>query len=128
MRSCRPRHSAPLLPSYHCHRNREPTPSCSILIFMGFCEFGNFVSNRCDNCKVFKLFLGPKDHKYRFYWNIYHHGIGFSILIMGIVNVFKGLDILNPGKKWKTANIINHPSQDTAYGRRIYQDGAAIVG
>ncbi|TXG54258.1 hypothetical protein EZV62_019514 [Acer yangbiense] len=56
--------------------------------------------------QVFALFLRPKkDHKYRFYWNIYHHGIGFSILIMGILNVFKGLDILNPEKKWKTAYI-----------------------
>ncbi|KAI9178632.1 hypothetical protein LWI28_028939 [Acer negundo] len=56
--------------------------------------------------QVFALFLRPKkDHKYRFYWNIYHHGIGFSILILGILNVFKGLDILNPEKKWKTAYI-----------------------
>ncbi|KAK1578031.1 hypothetical protein Q3G72_027016 [Acer saccharum] len=56
--------------------------------------------------QVFALFLRPKkDHKYRFYWNIYHHGIGFSIIILGILNVFKGLDILNPAKKWKTAYI-----------------------
>ncbi|KAK3182954.1 hypothetical protein Dsin_030240 [Dipteronia sinensis] len=56
--------------------------------------------------QVFALFLRPKkDHKYRFYWNIYHHGIGFSILILGILNVFKGLDILKPENKWKTAYI-----------------------
>lgn len=53
------------------------------------------------------MFLRPKnDHKYRFYWNIYHHGLGYAILVLGIVNVFKGLGILDPGKKWKTAYII----------------------
>ncbi|KAF2292533.1 hypothetical protein GH714_025270 [Hevea brasiliensis] len=47
--------------------------------------------------QIFALFLRPKkDHKYRFYWNIYHHGVGYAILVLGIVNVFKGLDILHP--------------------------------
>ncbi|KAH7576418.1 hypothetical protein JRO89_XS01G0059400 [Xanthoceras sorbifolium] len=57
--------------------------------------------------QIFALFLRPKkDHKYRFYWNIYHHGIGFSILVLGILNVFKGLAILKPETKWKSAYII----------------------
>ncbi|XP_050364055.1 cytochrome b561 and DOMON domain-containing protein At3g25290-like [Argentina anserina] len=57
--------------------------------------------------QMFALFLRPaKDHKYRLFWNIYHHGIGYSILILGIVNVFKGLDILNPDKHWKSTYII----------------------
>lgn len=47
-----------------------------------------------------------KDHKYRLYWNIYHHSIGYLILVLGIVNVFKGLDILNPAKHWKSTYII----------------------
>ncbi|KAF2292538.1 hypothetical protein GH714_025349 [Hevea brasiliensis] len=42
--------------------------------------------------QIFALFLRPKkDHKYRFYWNIYHHGVGYAILVLGIVNVFKVL-------------------------------------
>ncbi|KAL6978876.1 hypothetical protein U1Q18_020544 [Sarracenia purpurea var. burkii] len=57
--------------------------------------------------QVFAFLLRPKnDHKLRFYWNIYHHGIGYAILILGIINVFKGLDILVPEKKWKSAYII----------------------
>lgn len=57
--------------------------------------------------QIFALFLRPKkDHKYRFYWNIYHHALGYSILVLGVINVFKGLDILDPEKKWKSAYII----------------------
>ncbi|KAI3514517.1 hypothetical protein L1887_12979 [Cichorium endivia] len=57
--------------------------------------------------QIFALFLRPnKDHKLRFYWNIYHHGVGYSILILGIINVFKGLDILSPESKWRSAYII----------------------
>lgn len=57
--------------------------------------------------QVFALLVRPKrDHKYRFYWNIYHHGIGYAILILGILNVFKGYDILRPGEKWKSGYII----------------------
>lgn len=57
--------------------------------------------------QVFALFLRPKkDHKYRFYWNMYHHGVGYGVLVLGIINVFKGLEILQPGNKWKLAYII----------------------
>ncbi|GLU08026.1 hypothetical protein SLE2022_249560 [Rubroshorea leprosula] len=57
--------------------------------------------------QIFALLLRPnKDHKYRFYWNIYHHGLGYSIIILGIINVFKGFNILLPGEHWKTAYII----------------------
>lgn len=57
--------------------------------------------------QIFALFLRPKkDHKYRFYWNIYHHGLGYTILVLGILNVFKGLNILQPENKWKSAYII----------------------
>ncbi|KAL9228370.1 hypothetical protein vseg_003959 [Gypsophila vaccaria] len=56
--------------------------------------------------QVFALFLRPKnDHKYRFYWNIYHHSIGYAIIILGIINVFKGLDILEPEKKWRSIYV-----------------------
>lgn len=53
------------------------------------------------------MLLRPKkDHKYRFYWNIYHHGVGYAILILGIINVFKGLSILNPQDTYKMAYIV----------------------
>ncbi|KAI3675157.1 hypothetical protein L1987_84742 [Smallanthus sonchifolius] len=54
--------------------------------------------------QVFALLLRPKpDHKFRFYWNIYHHSLGYSIIILSIINVYEGLDILDPEKKWKNA-------------------------
>ncbi|KAL0459957.1 UNVERIFIED_CONTAM: cytochrome and DOMON domain-containing protein [Sesamum latifolium] len=57
--------------------------------------------------QMFALLLRPnKDHKYRFYWNIYHHGVGYAILTLGIINVFKGLNILQPEQKWRDAYII----------------------
>ncbi|KAA8526577.1 hypothetical protein F0562_008220 [Nyssa sinensis] len=56
--------------------------------------------------QVFALLLRPKkDHKYRFYWSIYHQTIGYTVIILSIVNIFKGFDILNPEDKWKKAYI-----------------------
>ncbi|ERN11820.1 cytochrome b561 and DOMON domain-containing protein At3g25290 [Amborella trichopoda] len=56
--------------------------------------------------QVFALLLRPaKEHKYRFYWNIYHHSMGYTVIILGIINIFKGLDILLPDKKWRHAYI-----------------------
>ena len=53
------------------------------------------------------LFLRPKkEHKYRIYWNIYHHSIGYSILILSIINVFKGFNVLSPAHKWKLAYVV----------------------
>lgn len=52
--------------------------------------------------QVFALLLRPKkDHKLRLYWNIYHHSIGYTVIILSIINIFEGLDILEPEKKWK---------------------------
>ncbi|GJY94826.1 cytochrome b561 and DOMON domain-containing protein-like protein [Tanacetum coccineum] len=52
--------------------------------------------------QVLALFLRPKPgSKYRIYWNIYHRGCGYSTLILSIIQVYSGLDILDPEKKWK---------------------------
>ncbi|XP_062192960.1 cytochrome b561 and DOMON domain-containing protein At4g12980-like [Phragmites australis] len=57
--------------------------------------------------QIFALFLRPKkEHKYRFYWNVYHHSVGYTIIILGIINIFKGMSILNVEQKWKTGYII----------------------
>lgn len=54
--------------------------------------------------QVFALLLRPKpDNKYRIYWNVYHHGLGYAVITLSIINVYKGLDILDPEKKWKHA-------------------------
>ncbi|XP_009615152.1 cytochrome b561 and DOMON domain-containing protein At5g47530-like [Nicotiana tomentosiformis] len=56
--------------------------------------------------QVFALLLRPKpDHKYRLYWNIYHHTIGYTVIILSIINVFEGFDALNGQKNWKRAYI-----------------------
>ncbi|XP_059662912.1 cytochrome b561 and DOMON domain-containing protein At5g47530-like [Cornus florida] len=56
--------------------------------------------------QVFALLLRPKkDHKYRLYWNIYHHSVGYTVIVLSIINVFKGLEILDPAEKWKKAYI-----------------------
>ncbi|KAK4707528.1 hypothetical protein R3W88_028453 [Solanum pinnatisectum] len=52
------------------------------------------------------MLLRPKrDHKHRIYWNIYHRAVGYSIVVLGIINIFKGLNILKPQKKWETYYI-----------------------
>ncbi|CAA0842441.1 Cytochrome b561 and DOMON domain-containing protein [Striga hermonthica] len=57
--------------------------------------------------QVFALVLRPKkDHKYRLYWNIYHHGVGYTIVALSLINVFKGFDILRPEAKWRNAYLV----------------------
>ncbi|KAK9284876.1 hypothetical protein L1049_024056 [Liquidambar formosana] len=54
--------------------------------------------------QVFALLLRPKkDHKYRLYWSIYHQTIGYTVIILSIVNIYKGFDILGGQKNWKKA-------------------------
>ncbi|CAH9073548.1 unnamed protein product [Cuscuta europaea] len=49
-------------------------------------------------------FLRPKGkNKYKKYWNMAHYVIGWSVLFLGIINVFEGLAILRPPKQWKVA-------------------------
>ncbi|XP_052146142.1 cytochrome b561 and DOMON domain-containing protein At3g25290-like [Oryza glaberrima] len=56
--------------------------------------------------QVFALLLRPdKKNKYRFYWNIYHHSVGYSAIVLAAVNIFKGLDILKPASGWKRSYI-----------------------
>eukprot|EP00249_Psilotum_nudum_P007167 c20361_g1_i2 orf=1032-2261(+) len=54
--------------------------------------------------QVMALLLRPKkEHKIRKYWNIYHHTIGYSLILLGILNIFFGFDLLVPQKKWRHA-------------------------
>ena len=81
-----------LKPQIQKSKNQNPK-SKFIKILTGFCSF-----------QVFALLLRPnKDHKYRIYWNIYHHSIGYSVIALSIANVFEGLSILSPDDKWKRA-------------------------
>ncbi|XP_010530065.1 PREDICTED: cytochrome b561 and DOMON domain-containing protein At4g17280 [Tarenaya hassleriana] len=56
--------------------------------------------------QAFALFLRPRpEHKQRKYWNIYHHTLGYGIIVLGVVNVFKGLGILSPTRQWRDSYI-----------------------
>ncbi|KAK7292463.1 hypothetical protein RIF29_08244 [Crotalaria pallida] len=61
--------------------------------------------------QVFALFLRlNKDHKHRFYWNVYHHAVGYVTIIISIINVFEGFDTLenyvgDRYNNWKHAYI-----------------------
>ncbi|KAL5101280.1 hypothetical protein RYX36_005607 [Vicia faba] len=50
--------------------------------------------------------LKPKaTDDYRKYWNMYHHFLGYGLLTIIIINIFKGIGILNGGDKWKWSYI-----------------------
>ncbi|KAE8659401.1 Cytochrome b561 and DOMON domain-containing protein [Hibiscus syriacus] len=59
-----------------------------------------------DTLQVFALLLRPNnDHKYRMYWNIYHHSVGYTVIICIIINIFEGFDILKPDDHWERIYI-----------------------
>ncbi|KAL6846824.1 hypothetical protein ACP4OV_024272 [Aristida adscensionis] len=56
--------------------------------------------------QIFALFLRPKkEHKYRVYWNMYHHSVGYTVIVLGVVNIFKGMGILGVEQRWRTAYV-----------------------
>lgn len=56
--------------------------------------------------QMFALCMRPdKEHKFRMYWNIYHHGLGYTVIILGVINIFKGFNILQPAIKYKIVYI-----------------------
>ncbi|KAI9071727.1 hypothetical protein K1719_046304 [Acacia pycnantha] len=56
--------------------------------------------------QVLALMLRPnKDHRYRFWWNMYHRSVGYTTIILGIINIFGGFNILSPQRTWKVAYV-----------------------
>lgn len=50
--------------------------------------------------QVLALFLRPNpDHKHRLKWTIYHRAIGYVVIILSLVNVFKGFVIIDISMK-----------------------------
>lgn len=90
-------------------------PRLLICFFWMLCYATNICNetnrNFCYWIQVFALLLRPnKDHKTRFYWNLYHWGIGYATIIISIVNIFKGFSALEVSAgdrydNWKHAYI-----------------------
>ncbi|KAK7385974.1 hypothetical protein VNO78_31988 [Psophocarpus tetragonolobus] len=52
--------------------------------------------------------LKPKEtDDYRKYWNMYHHFLGYGLLAIIFLNIFKGINILEGGDAWKWGYIAN---------------------
>lgn len=50
--------------------------------------------------------LKPKvTDDYRKYWNMYHHFLGYGLLAVIIINIFKGITILHGGVAWRWSYI-----------------------
>lgn len=64
------------------------------------------VTDSLFRLQVLAMVLRPKrGSKHRRYWNMYHHTVGYATIILSIVNIFEGLDLLQPESKWKDAYI-----------------------
>jgi hypothetical protein len=56
--------------------------------------------------QVSALLIRPKKTvKVRFYWNLYHWSVGYTVVVMSVFNVFSGIGILQPDQKYKRAYI-----------------------
>jgi len=52
------------------------------------------------------LLIRPKKTvKVRFYWNLYHWSVGYTVVVMGVFNVFNGIGILQTHQRYKRAYI-----------------------
>lgn len=56
--------------------------------------------------QVLSLFLRPgKKKKIRKWWNVYHHFLGYTVILLAVINIFQGLNILQPGGGWRGGYI-----------------------
>ncbi|KAF8391574.1 hypothetical protein HHK36_023880 [Tetracentron sinense] len=51
------------------------------------------------------LLKPEKKDESRQYWDIYHHFLGYSLIVVIIVNVFDGISILQPSQNWKWSYV-----------------------
>ena len=76
-----------------------------------------YKGHKCIGCTLFALatiqvlvgrFCRPnKQHKKRIYWEGFHYAVGYGTIILGIINIYKGLDILESGKSvWRIAYTV----------------------
>ncbi|TYH63930.1 hypothetical protein E1A91_D07G221700v1 [Gossypium mustelinum] len=46
------------------------------------------------------LFRPKTTHKFRKYWKSYHHFVGYSCVVLGVVNVFQGFEVMGEGRSY----------------------------
>ncbi|XP_050247837.1 cytochrome b561 and DOMON domain-containing protein At2g04850 [Quercus robur] len=46
------------------------------------------------------LFRPKTTNKFRKYWKSYHHFVGYSCVILGVVNVFQGFEVMGAGRSY----------------------------
>ncbi|KAL8140583.1 hypothetical protein V2J09_006604 [Rumex salicifolius] len=57
--------------------------------------------------QILAMGLRPKkESEYRLWWTVYHRSVGYATVVLGIVNVFGGLKMLQAGKKWTLAYAV----------------------
>ncbi|CAI9088371.1 OLC1v1022679C1 [Oldenlandia corymbosa var. corymbosa] len=56
--------------------------------------------------QMLALRLKPsREDKYRDYWNMYHHFLGYALLAMISVNIFKGINIISTDRTWNWSYV-----------------------
>lgn len=66
------------------------------------------INERMEFCyfQMLAFRLKPKStDDYRKYWNMYHHFLGYGLLAIIVINIFKGINILHGGNSWKWSYI-----------------------
>lgn len=62
---------------------------------LGFAAFG------LGALQTVALLLRPKTtNKFRKYWKSYHHFVGYGCVVIGVVNVFQGLEVMGEGRSY----------------------------
>ncbi|XVE72513.1 hypothetical protein DITRI_Ditri11bG0045400 [Diplodiscus trichospermus] len=46
------------------------------------------------------LFRPKTTHKFRKYWKSYHHFVGYSCVVLGVVNVFQGFEVMGASRSY----------------------------
>ncbi|KAI9115811.1 hypothetical protein K1719_013480 [Acacia pycnantha] len=49
------------------------------------------------------IFLGRQTSQARTFWNIFHYVIGYGVIVLSIINMFRGFSVSNTGRSWRNA-------------------------
>ncbi|GBG83640.1 hypothetical protein CBR_g37443 [Chara braunii] len=52
------------------------------------------------------IFRPGKEHEWRNCWSLYHHGIGYLVVLLGVIQIFNGFDILHVAVGWKVVYVL----------------------